>query len=74
MKDQLGSPHRTPAYPFVPQVPWYELDVAQDGCQVVWLPRRQVIHNAHPVPQREQALDQMRPDETGASSDECDRP
>ena len=73
MEHQSGPPHCSPADGFVAQVIPQELDVAQDGCQVLELPGRQVVEHPHALTERQQAFDEMGPDEAGAPADEGDR-
>ncbi len=73
MKHQVGAVHCAAAHGFVPQIAAQELNATQYGRQVRGASGGEIVDHAHAVPQREQTLDEVGPDEAGAPGDEGDR-
>ena len=68
MDDVLATRHGPARHFGVGEVPFHQLHI-RPGRHVLATAAREIVHDANPIAARQQALDHMGPDESGAAGD-----
>jgi hypothetical protein len=73
VEHDLYGLHGSTTRVLVPKIPPHKFHCPVAVPQVPLVARREIVDHAHPVPQGDEVLHEVRPDETSAAGDEGDR-